>query len=49
MAKSPVNTVVAQVYGGLFNTSVTTKDGVPTKVTIWTSGNDASQTQHLVG
>jgi hypothetical protein len=39
-------TVVSQTYTPSLNVSVTTREGVPTRVTLWTTG--VSQSTHVV-
>lgn len=40
-------TTVKQTYTSAQNVSVTVKDGVLTKVTLWVSGQDAGKTQRI--
>lgn len=42
-------TLVAQSYTAARNSSVTTRDGVITRVTLWTTGSDAKQTERIIG
>lgn len=41
-------TNVTQTYTSSLNVSVTVKDGVTTKVTLWVSGDTADKTQRIV-
>lgn len=42
-----MNTIVSQTYTPSLNVSVTTRNGVPTRVTLWTS-NVSGSTQRVV-